>query len=63
LKQAIVQIGILAGWIEELAVPIYRGCEVTGFTQDETGVDAKLSDGRSLRATVGTNAAAGSAGG
>jgi 2-polyprenyl-6-methoxyphenol hydroxylase-like FAD-dependent oxidoreductase len=40
---------ILAGWVEELAVPIYRGCEVIGFTQDETGVDAKLSDGRSLR--------------
>src|SRR5690348_5218175 len=34
---------ILAGWVEELAVPIYRGCEVTGFTQDDTGVAAKLS--------------------
>jgi 3-(3-hydroxy-phenyl)propionate hydroxylase len=41
---------ILAGWVEELAVPIYRGCEVTGFTQDDTGVDVKLSDARSLRA-------------
>src|SRR6187200_1615960 len=25
---------ILAGWVAELAVPIYRGCEVTGFAQD-----------------------------
>ena len=41
---------ILAGWIEELAVPIYRGSEVTGFAQDETGVDVELSDGQSLRA-------------
>jgi 3-(3-hydroxy-phenyl)propionate hydroxylase len=41
---------ILAGWIEELAVPVYRGREVTGFTQDDTGVDVALSDGESLRA-------------
>src|SRR5262245_10677489 len=41
---------ILAGWVEELAAPVYRGFEVTGFTQDDTCVDAKLSDGRSLRA-------------
>jgi len=41
---------ILADWVRELAVPIYRGCEVTGFAQDETGVDVELSDGRSLRA-------------
>jgi hypothetical protein len=26
---------ILAGWVDELAVPIYRGREVTGFAQDE----------------------------
>src|SRR5690242_12113405 len=25
---------ILAGWISELAVPIYRECEVTGFAQN-----------------------------
>ena len=31
---------ILAGWVHELAVPIYRGRHVTGFAQDETGVDA-----------------------
>src|SRR5689334_23730467 len=41
---------ILAGWVEELAVPIHRGREVTGFSQDDTGVDVELSDGRSLRA-------------
>jgi 2-polyprenyl-6-methoxyphenol hydroxylase-like FAD-dependent oxidoreductase len=41
---------ILAGWIEELAIPVYRGREVTGFTQDDTGVDVALSDAQSLRA-------------
>jgi 3-(3-hydroxy-phenyl)propionate hydroxylase len=41
---------ILAGWAEELAVPIYYGREVAGFTQDGTGVDVKLSDGQPLRA-------------
>ncbi|RKG56397.1 hypothetical protein D7X30_22720 [Corallococcus sp. AB011P] len=41
---------ILAEWVGELAVPIYRGCEVTGFAQDDTGVGVALSDGRALRA-------------
>src|SRR3981189_1830789 len=41
---------ILAGWVEELAVPIYRGVEGSGFAQDDFGVDVELSDGRSLRA-------------
>jgi 2-polyprenyl-6-methoxyphenol hydroxylase-like FAD-dependent oxidoreductase len=41
---------IMAGWVGELAVPIYRGREVTGFAQDDTGVDVALSDGQSLRA-------------
>src|SRR6266446_3809559 len=41
---------ILAGWVDELAVPICRGREVTGFAQDDTGVDVALSDGQSLRA-------------
>ncbi|MGJ4942760.1 FAD-dependent monooxygenase [Bradyrhizobium sp. HKCCYLS1011] len=41
---------ILAGWIEELAVPIYRGREVIGFAQDETGIDVELSNSQSLRA-------------
>jgi 2-polyprenyl-6-methoxyphenol hydroxylase-like FAD-dependent oxidoreductase len=41
---------ILAGWVGELAVPIYRGREVTGFAQDDTGVDVELADDQSLRA-------------
>ena len=41
---------ILAGWVGELAVPIYRGREVAGFAQDDTGVDVGLSGGQSLRA-------------
>jgi 2-polyprenyl-6-methoxyphenol hydroxylase-like FAD-dependent oxidoreductase len=41
---------ILAGWVRELRVPIRYGCEVTGFAQDDTGVDVALADGRSLRA-------------
>ena len=40
----------LAGWVEELGVPIYRELDVTGFVQDEAGVDVALSDGGSLRA-------------
>ncbi|MGY3442110.1 3-(3-hydroxy-phenyl)propionate hydroxylase [Bradyrhizobium sp. USDA 4473] len=41
---------ILAGWAGELGVPIYRGCDVTGFTQDDSGVDVTLSEGDVLRA-------------
>ena len=41
---------ILAEWVAELAVPIRRGREVTGFAQDDDGVDVELSDGQSLRA-------------
>jgi 3-(3-hydroxy-phenyl)propionate hydroxylase len=41
---------ILAGWVDELGVPIYRGREVTGIAQDDTGVDVQLPGGRSLRA-------------
>src|SRR5438309_4947132 len=41
---------ILAEWVGELAVTIYRGRDVTGFAQDDTGVDVALSDGRALRA-------------
>jgi 2-polyprenyl-6-methoxyphenol hydroxylase-like FAD-dependent oxidoreductase len=50
---ALVQEGIervLAAWVDELAVPIHREREVTGFAQDDTGVDVELSDGGSLRA-------------
>ncbi|MBR0856766.1 FAD-dependent monooxygenase [Bradyrhizobium liaoningense] len=41
---------ILGGWVEELAVPVYRGSVVTGFAQDEIGVDIALSGGETLRA-------------
>src|SRR5580698_9994580 len=41
---------IMAAWIAELPVRIYYGREVTGFAQDETGVDVDLADGESLRA-------------
>jgi 3-(3-hydroxy-phenyl)propionate hydroxylase len=40
---------ILAGWVEELGVPIYRGREVTSFGQDDSGVDVELNGGQSLR--------------
>ena len=40
---------ILAGWVAELAVTFYRGCEVTGLAQDGTGVGLHLKDGRTLR--------------
>ena len=41
---------ILAGWVRELAVPIYYGSEVAGFAQDGAGVDVALTDGPALRA-------------
>lgn len=41
---------ILAAWIAELGVPIYRARDLTGFTQDDTGVTLSLSDDTSLRA-------------
>jgi 2-polyprenyl-6-methoxyphenol hydroxylase-like FAD-dependent oxidoreductase len=41
---------ILAGWIDELGVPILRGREVVGFVQDDDGVNVELSDEVSLRA-------------
>ena len=41
---------ILAEWVGELAVTTYRGREVTGFAQNDAGVEVALSDGRSLRA-------------
>lgn len=41
---------ILAGWVEELKVPIYRGVDLASLAQDDSGVDVELSDGRSLRA-------------
>lgn len=41
---------IMAAWIAELPVRVYYGSEVTGFAQDDTGVDVELSGGESLRA-------------
>jgi 2-polyprenyl-6-methoxyphenol hydroxylase-like FAD-dependent oxidoreductase len=41
---------LLAGWVGELAVSVSYGVDVTGFTQDDSGVDIALSDGRSQRA-------------
>ncbi|MDF9276240.1 FAD-dependent monooxygenase [Arthrobacter sp. EH-1B-1] len=41
---------IMAGWIEELGVPVRRGLEVVGFAQDDDWVDVHLSDGKQLRA-------------
>lgn len=41
---------ILAEWVDELRVPIYRGREVIGFSQDERGVDLQMSNGQSLHA-------------
>lgn len=40
---------ILAGWVAELGVQTYRGREVTGFAQDDAGVDVALADGEPLR--------------
>ena len=41
---------IMAAWIAELPVHIYYEREVTGFAQDDTGVDVRLSDSEPLRA-------------
>ncbi|HEY1954452.1 MAG TPA: FAD-dependent monooxygenase [Polyangiaceae bacterium] len=39
---------ILAEWVSELGVTIHRRAELTGFTQDEHGVDVEVG-GRSMR--------------
>jgi 2-polyprenyl-6-methoxyphenol hydroxylase-like FAD-dependent oxidoreductase len=41
---------IMAGWIAELPVDLRYGREVTGFRQDEDGVDVQLAGGEALRA-------------
>jgi 2-polyprenyl-6-methoxyphenol hydroxylase-like FAD-dependent oxidoreductase len=41
---------IMAAWVDELPVRIYYRSEVTGFAQDDSGVDVEVSDGQSLRA-------------
>jgi hypothetical protein len=40
---------ILAGWVSELAVPIYRSRGLTGFAQDDTGVTIELSNSPMVR--------------
>ena len=42
---------ILHGWVEELEVPVHRGIEVTGFAQDDTGVEVHLAGDHMLRTT------------
>jgi 2-polyprenyl-6-methoxyphenol hydroxylase-like FAD-dependent oxidoreductase len=41
---------IMAEWVAELGVPTNYGREVTGFAQDDAGVDVELADGSALRA-------------
>jgi len=41
---------ILTQWVGELGVPIRRSSEVTGFTEDDSGIDVALVDGSVLRA-------------
>lgn len=40
---------LLAGWVEELRVPIYRDREVVGFTEGESGVTLELAGGQTMR--------------
>src|SRR6202000_1519191 len=40
----------LADWVDERAVPIYRGRAVTTVAKDDDGVDVELAGGRRLRA-------------
>ena len=40
---------VLADWVDELGVRLYRGCEVTGFVQRPDGVDVETSRGKALR--------------
>jgi 2-polyprenyl-6-methoxyphenol hydroxylase-like FAD-dependent oxidoreductase len=47
---------IMAAWIAELPVQIHYGREVTGFAQDDTGVDVELSDAQPLRAGISSGA-------
>jgi 3-(3-hydroxy-phenyl)propionate hydroxylase len=48
---------LLADWVAELAIPIYRGREVTAFAQDDSGVDVELSDGQRSRCPRSRNGA------
>jgi 3-(3-hydroxy-phenyl)propionate hydroxylase len=48
LRQAHIE-RILAEWVGELRVPIYRQRDVSDFREDDSGVEVALSDGSSLR--------------
>jgi hypothetical protein len=52
---------ILAGWVGELPVVIYRGCELTGFVQNASGVTIELSDASEIRAAISSAAMAAAA--
>lgn len=41
---------LLAEWVGELGVSIFRGRSVTGFSPDDAGVEVALSDGTTMRA-------------
>ena len=41
---------ILAEWVDELAVPVYRGQEVRSVAHDDTAVNVELGQGQLLRA-------------
>lgn len=40
---------ILAGWVDELKVPIYRGQEVAALAQDDSGVIIELADSQRMK--------------
>lgn len=42
---------LLAAWVEELNVPIYRGMEVVSVAPDESGVDVATVQGAAMRAS------------
>lgn len=52
---------IMAGWIDELGVPVIRACDVVGFTQDDASVDVALSDRSTVRASTSSVVTAGAA--
>lgn len=49
LKQIHIE-RILAGWVNELRVPLYRDCVVAALTQDDRGVTVETDDHRLLQA-------------
>ena len=49
ISQALIE-QILAGWVTELSVRTNYRSDVTGFAQDDTGVDVRLLDGTTMRA-------------